>query len=127
MVHWRSHQVLDSLSVCASGLCLAHCLALPLLAALIPALSSVLDLGEGVHVAILAFAIPTSAFALGTGYRFHKEAGPLLLGALGLASMAAGVFFAKGPATETILTVIGSIGLAGAHLRNWRFRSAVAR
>lgn len=117
------HDWLDGVSVGASLLCLIHCLALPLLIAALPALARALDLREGFHLLVLAAAIPTSAVALIAGRRRHGAFVPVFTGIAGLALMAAGALFASRAATETALTVAGSLLLAGAHIANWRLRA----
>ena len=117
----------DGLGVGASALCLVHCLGLPLLIAALPAIANRIDPGEGFHLAVLLFAIPTSAFALIEGWRRHRGLAPLFVGAAGLALMAAGLAFGSWAAVETGVTVAGSLLLAGAHVANWRGRMAANR
>ncbi|WP_156442860.1 MerC domain-containing protein, partial [Sphingomonas sp. CCH9-H8] len=83
----------DGLAVGASVLCLIHCLALPIVIAALPALAARLDLGEGFHLGVLAFALPVSAVALGEGWRRHRGLTPLFVGAAGLVLLAAGLAF----------------------------------
>lgn len=115
----------DGLAVGASVLCLIHCLALPILIAALPALAARLDLGEGFHLTVLAFALPVSAVALGEGWRRHHGLTPLFFGAAGLVLLAAGIAFEDWVAVETGVTVAGSLLLAGAHVANWRGRGLV--
>jgi len=114
----------DGFGVGASALCLIHCLALPLLIAALPAVANRFDPGEGFHLGVLLFAIPTSAFALIEGWRRHRALAPLFVGATGLMLLAAGLAFENWVAVETGVTVAGSLLLAGAHVVNWRRRSA---
>ncbi|WP_343519588.1 MerC domain-containing protein [Sphingomonas sp.] len=113
----------DGFAVGASALCLIHCLGLPLLIAALPAIANRVDPGEGFHLAVLLFAIPTSAFALIEGWRRHRGLAPLFVGGAGLTLMAAGLAFENWVAVETGVTVVGSLLLAGAHLANWRRRA----
>lgn len=112
----------DGLAVGASALCLLHCLGLPILIAALPALAGRLDLGDGFHLGVLAFALPVSAYALGEGWRRHRGLTPLFVGAAGLALLALGLAFEAWAVVETGVTVAGSLLLAGAHLANWRGR-----
>lgn len=112
----------DGFAVGASALCLVHCLGLPLLIAVLPAIANRIDPGEGFHLIVLLFAIPTSAFALIEGWRRHRGVAPLFVGGTGLALMAMGLAFENWVAVETGVTVAGSLLLAGAHVANWRRR-----
>lgn len=118
---------LDGFAISASTLCLIHCLALPLLAAAIPALAELLDLGPHFHLLILALAIPASALALAAGYRRHGLVLPVLAGVAGLLLLAAGTAIAATAIVEVALTVAGSLILAAAHLANWRLTLRRAR
>lgn len=111
---------LDGFALCASSLCTLHCLGLPLLFALLPALASRIDPGESFHLVMLVLAVPTSLFALAQGWRRHRAPGLLLLGVAGLGLMAIGALAAEGAMAEAAWTVAGSALLAGAHILNWR-------
>ena len=116
----------DGLAVGASALCLVHCLGLPLLIAALPAVAGQIGAGEGFHLAVLLFALPTSGFALIEGWRRHRGLAPLFVGGVGLVLLAAGLAFGNWAAVETGMTVAGSLLLAAAHVANWRRRTARA-
>lgn len=113
---------LDGLAITVSTVCLVHCLALPVLFALLPAWSSWLDLPETVHLWMLLIALPLSSFVLWRA-RLHSPRGwqVVWLGAAGLSGMTAGLFV-EGQSLETLVTSIGAAMLAGAHIINWRRR-----
>lgn len=114
----------ERLALFGSAACMAHCLALPLLLAAIPAFASVLALPESFHRWVLAVAVPAAAFALLQGRARHGACWPLLLGAIGVAALGLGAFALDEGAAETVATVLGSLMLGGAHLANWRLRHA---
>ncbi len=119
--------LLDKAALVGSCACLAHCLALPLLIAALPALSSVLTLPESVHLWVLAFAAPAAALALVAGHARHRALGPLLVGVVGLSLLAAGALLLEEGRMETVVTVAGSLALASAHVANWRLRHRCLR
>ncbi|MCC2977093.1 MerC domain-containing protein [Sphingomonas sp. PL-96] len=119
------HDWLDTAAIAGSVLCAIHCLLLPLVLAATPILSRWLDFGEGFHLGVLLFAVPTSAVALIGGWRRHAAASPLALGTLGLLLMMSALRMPD-PADETLLTVLGSGLLASAHLLNWGSRRRYA-
>lgn len=113
---------LDGLAIAVSAACLVHCLALPVLLALLPAWSQWLDLPETVHLWLLLFALPLSSLVLWRAR--NQSAGgrqSLWLGLAGLSGMTAGILV-EGQALETIVTSIGATVLASAHVVNWRGR-----
>ena len=116
---------MDRAAVAASLACMVHCLALPLVIAALPVLSSVLNVPESFHVWVLAFAAPVAAAALLQGRARHGAWWPVGLGAAGLALMATGALAPEG-AAETAFTVAGGLLLACAHIANWRLRRACA-
>lgn len=119
--------LLDSAGMAASATCLAHCLLLPLLFALFPAVSSLLRVPEEVHVGAFLFAVPASGWAMLRGYRRHGTLLPVLLGVAGLTTLGFGALAGFRWMVETGLTVAGSLVLAGAHLLNWSLRQRVRR
>lgn len=114
---------LDTLGIGVSLACLVHCLALPVLIALLPAWSAWLDLPEALHVWLLAFAVPFSLAVLLKGSRTRSRT-PLWFGLAGLAAMAAGLAVAD-PSIEPLVTSSGATLLAAGHILNWRQRSHV--
>lgn len=120
---------LDALAILLSGLCLLHCLALPVVVAALPLAASSLFADERFHQWLLLGAVPTSIFALGWGWRRHRDRPVALLGAAGMLLMiVAAVGVASGwieAAGERGLTIVGAVLLALAHARNYRLRDHV--
>lgn len=111
-------RALDAVSIGLSGLCLAHCLALPVAAAFLPLLGAWSE-AEWVHFAFLAAAIPVSATALARSGGWRK-APVAALAIAGLGLLTAGALGWPAETWETGLTVMGGLMLATAHLLNWR-------
>lgn len=108
--------LLDGSAIGLSGLCLIHCLALPMAAAFAPLLG-VWSEAEWVHLTFVLLAAPLSVGALLLTRRRRPVA--IALAATGLALMAAALSY---PDAETLMTVAGGLTLACAHLVNWRGR-----
>lgn len=117
-----STSFLDASAISLSGLCLAHCLALPLVAAFSPLLSAWAE-AEWVHGAVIGLAAPLSALAL---WRRGQRPRTIALALAGLSLMALGLAGWPRPDLETPLTVAGSLSLAAAHFINWKQRHAHA-
>lgn len=111
-------RILDGSAVGLSGLCLVHCLALPLMAALLPAFGAWAR-ADGVHIVFVLLAAPVSAAALlRPAHGRHAPMQLIMLGVAGVGLLAAGAF---GPEPAHVpATVAGSLTLAVAHLCNWR-------
>ncbi|MBL9065220.1 MAG: MerC domain-containing protein [Sphingopyxis sp.] len=119
----------DLLGITLSLTCLVHCLALPLLVLLAPALGTWFAIPEWVHAAILMLALPAATFAMTDGWRRHRRALPVLLAGAGLGLLAAGLAAHEGwlaladpEAADRLLTSMGAMVLATAHVLNWRWR-----
>lgn len=110
--------LLDASAISLSGLCMAHCLVLPLVAALSPLLAAWAE-AEWVHVAVIAMAAPLSALAL---WRRGQRPAVIALALSGLTLMGLGLW--PFHVFETPLTVGGSLLLAGGHIVNWKRRHA---
>jgi hypothetical protein len=122
-------RIADLLGITLSLTCLVHCLALPLLILLAPALGTWVAMPEWVHAAILMLALPAATFAMKDGWLRHGRVVPAALAAAGVGLLAAGLAAHEGwmqladPATaDRLLTSFGAVTLATAHLLNWRWR-----
>jgi len=108
----------DRVGVLLSGLCALHCV-------LSIVLVSVLGLGgevlltPAIHETGLALAILVGVVTLGLGVLRHRQPGPLLIGAGGIALMALALMVPHGP-KEALLTIAGVALVATAHIRNLR-------
>jgi hypothetical protein len=110
---------LDGAAVALSGLCLLHCLALPLVVAGVPFLAQYAD--THLHYQVLVAVIPLSLLALGLGYRRHRDWRIVIAGALGMTLLVVGATVAHtrlGISADRFFTVIGSLVLAAAHYFN---------
>lgn len=117
----------DLYAAALSGLCLMHCLALPLLASLLP-LAGLLSENELIHHILVIAAAPATLWVAWVSLPI-RGTWPFLAGApagLGLLLLAAFVPSLEG--YEKGLTTFGATMLATAHLWRWAiFRSNVAQ
>ena len=114
---------LDGPALAVSALCLIHCLAVPLLASLLPA---ALPIGES-ELLHRAAVLTAAAIAAPAALRIGRGSGRVLilgLFAAGLASLFGGAFAEALEERETVLTVIGALALSGGHILRWRLRGA---
>lgn len=101
--------------------CLVHCLLLPVLVAWIPSAGRALSPSFDLHFWLVLIIGPVSAWLLANAVRRYKA--PILaagLGGLGLLILA--LVLPLSAQQETLLSVAGSIMLAGAHIANWAVR-----
>lgn len=110
---------IDFSAIALSSLCLIHCLALPLLAVVLP-LAGLWAEAEWVHQLFVGLAVLASAGALVSDYRRGRGVGFALRVAPGLALLVLGAFVEALHDYETALTVMGAIALAYAHGRRLR-------
>jgi hypothetical protein len=116
----------DRLAIMLSSLCLLHCVATVILLLTAPALALSAFVGEGFHKAVVIAALPLSILAMLSGYRVHARCTPIIQSAIGLACLGFAAFVASNLADETVLTIVGGLTLAAAHLANLRLRRAAA-
>lgn len=113
---------LDKLAVSTSAVCAAHCLFLPLLLGVFPALGATMLGQESFHSMLLWLVIPLSAVALTLGCRAHKDVWVALLGIAGLITVIAAAVLGHsmiGEIGERIATLAGAGAIAVGHLRNY--------
>lgn len=110
------------MAVALSGLCLLHCLTLPILIALIPFMS---QFGEGhFHVQMLLVVLPVSVMAFSLGFRRHRIKSVIAWGGVGMLLLVLGAtvvhdFF--GLVVDRTVTICAALILAFAHYFNNRF------
>ncbi len=116
---------LDLYAATLSALCLIHCLALPLLASLLP-LAGQLSENELIHRVLALLAAPATLW-IGWKSRLNRALRPFIVAALpGLGLLLAGAFVHALEAHEQAVTVAGAVLLATAHLWRWmRLRGTV--
>ena len=114
---------LDAIAVVLSGVCMLHCLALPLLLTVFPIFNVALLSEYVFHLLMLLFILPASLVALMIGCRLHKDKMTLVLGTIGLPALTITAFFGHqlfGLTGERIVTSFAGLILACAHLQNYR-------
>jgi hypothetical protein len=114
----RTTNRLDRIAIGLSSLCLVHCIATVLLAAMLASAGAALA-NPAWHEIGFALAMLIGAVALGRGYAAHRDWRPLLLGGAGLAMMGVGLIRAEG-LPEIASTMGGVVLLAIAHRLNAR-------
>jgi hypothetical protein len=113
----------DKIGVSLSGLCLIHCLVLPLVAAVMPWLGGVIE-DERIHLLFAAVTVPVALIAFIPGYLRHRRRSVLALGLVGAALLLLGSVGhdVVGHDWEHTVTVLGGMSLVAGHLLNFRLR-----
>ena len=109
---------LDRTGVFLSGLCALHCV-LGIVLVSVLGLGGQALLAPAIHEVGLALAVLVGAATLGLGVLRHRQAGPLIIGGLGIVLMTAALGVGHG-LPEAVLTVAGVSLVATAHIRNLR-------
>ncbi|MFT4711686.1 MAG: hypothetical protein ACJAVI_000067 [Candidatus Azotimanducaceae bacterium] len=118
----RKERFFDGLAIVLSGTCMLHCLALPILVTLFPIVQGSLLEEQHFHLIMLVLILPTSLIALTVGCRKHKDKLTMALGTIGLVVLAITALFGHelfGMSGERVITSIGGLVLAAAHIRNY--------
>ncbi len=121
--------ILDKFAVSTSTVCAIHCLSLPLLLGVFPAISSSFFGAEAFHELLLWAVIPMTVVSLYLGCRKHKSLTTAVLGVVGLQVLIFTAVMGHDGLTESaerILTLIGATIIAIAHLRNYTLCRRIA-
>lgn len=112
----KSSYILDIIAMSLSGLCLAHCLLLPVAIFALPMLGFLSD-AHWVHQVLIGMAFPISLWAIVRSGHWRRVgiAGPMLLG---LSLLAVAAFYEPFEIYEMPLSVTGALLLAFGHFRN---------
>lgn len=113
---------LDRLGISLSTVCLAHCLAIPVLLTLMPMTQLGWLSEELFHDILLTIILPTSVIALGLGCHRHRQWQIFLMGFVGLGlliSLAVMPHDSLSLMTERAVTVVAGCLLVIAHYMNF--------
>ena len=105
--------------------CAVHCLAMPLLLTFLPLASTAFHLDHGVERLLVGASALLGSASLCWGFRRHRRRGVLLLLAVALAAIAAGLLATHQPWQAALVTA-GTAVLAAGHLLNRRLCRACA-
>lgn len=108
----------DRVAILTSSLCIAHCLALPAMAVVLPTAGSLVE-SELVHIIFALVAIVASC-SIPLRSPNARTAKFLISVAIGITLLIAGLFAEDLDLDETILTVIGGTILAVVHASRLR-------
>ena len=117
----RTTEILDRTAIVLSGLCVVHCLTLPLLIVFAPVLG---QFAEGhLHAQMLLLVLPLSTGALALGFRHHRNGQIIVAGLIGMLLLTVGgtvVHDQFGLVADRMFTISGAIILAISHWFNSR-------
>ena len=115
---------MDKTGIMLSGICLLHCLTLPLVIALLPFVGA---FGGGhFHAQVLLVVVPVSLAAFMPGFRRHGSKRVIAWGTIGIALLFFGATIAHdsyGIVADRAFTIGGALMLAAAHFFNSRLSS----
>ncbi|MDP2561181.1 MerC domain-containing protein [Psychrobium sp. 1_MG-2023] len=114
---------LDKSAIALSILCLIHCLALPVFLVLFPVIAITAINQELFHALLLLCVLPISIAALIMGCKQHNQLSVAFYGGLGLVALVVAVTYGEsqlGAMGEKVLTTIGTVIIAFAHLQNYK-------
>lgn len=110
------------MAISLSILCVLHCLAIPLLVALLPSIAVIPLAQESFHFWMVVAVIPISIYALTLGCKKHKTLSVVMIGLLGLGLLMGAVLWGEnllGEQGEKLLTVLGAALVAISHYQNY--------
>ena len=113
---------LDKYAISASAICATHCLCLPFILGLFPALSTSIFGQELFHVLLLWLVIPLSLVSLSLGCKRHRSWFVAFFGLTGLTVLILTATIGHdglGEFGERVATLIGASSIAIGHLRNY--------
>ena len=116
------HRIWDKLGICVSGLCLVHCLVTPLVLIFYPTTNLIFE-EEFVHQIFGIIVVSSALVAVYPNCQKHGHKDILIYAISGVALILAGIFLHEFSELAThLFTVIGSILLIWAHLKNMKVR-----
>ena len=112
----------DRMAISASSLCAIHCLALPVILSVFPAVGGVFFGEEAFHVWLIWAVVPLSVLSLLLGCTRHKSTIVIYCGLAGVSILIVSALLGHeilGEISERVSTVAGSVIIAFAHMKNF--------
>jgi hypothetical protein len=111
---------LDMAGMTASTLCLIHCLAMPVVIALIPAFAAQLFESDWFHIVLAFMVLVFCLLAFIPGYTRHHDKRLIWIGIVGLSFVFFATFVARfwSETAEIGLVTVGNLVLVAGHLLN---------
>jgi len=112
----------DFWGIVISGLCVVHCLAIPILIFFLPVLGlKIFPQEDLTHVTLLAFILGVAGVSFVSGFRVHGKWQPVIWLVTGLVFIFFATFFVHrtlGHTWEPVIAIVGSLCLIRAHYLN---------
>tara|TARA_B100000963_G_scaffold206896_1_gene180198 strand:- start:105 stop:512 length:408 start_codon:yes stop_codon:yes gene_type:complete len=112
----------DRVAISTSGICALHCLALPVILSVFPAIGGFFIGEEAFHIWLIWAVVPLSFLSLLVGCRRHKSAMVIFSGLSGVGILILSALLGHeimGELSERFSTVAGAAILASAHMQNF--------
>jgi hypothetical protein len=113
----------DQIAIALSAVCIVHCLAVPLIIALLPLAAITFGSESHFHAWLLGLVVPTSALGFGLGFRLHRRTDIVIGGLVGVIVLAVAGLWGHNAwaySAEILVSVAGSVILGVAHWHNFR-------
>jgi len=112
----------DRVAISASSVCAIHCLALPIILSVFPAVGGVFFGEEAFHVWLIWAVVPLSVSSLLLGCIRHESTMVIYCGLAGVSILIVSALLGHeilGEVSERVSTVAGSMIIAFAHMKNF--------
>lgn len=117
------NKIWDKFGICASALCLIHCLATPFIIMLFPSIQFVLGENHFIHEIFAVIVITLVVIAVYPQCHRHGHKDIIAFAVVGSALIISAIFlFEETPFLHYSLTIAGSISLIVAHVKNMKLR-----
>ena len=116
---------LDKAGIMCSGLCAIHCMLIPIIGLVSPAIAGFFE-NEWIHIGLLVPLALIAILAFSRGLKLHKKNHPVILGSIGIVVLSMAVAFEtllkiEIEHLEITLTIIGCVFLISAHIFNIKY------
>lgn len=113
----------DQIAITLSAVCIVHCIAVPVVVAVLPIAAVSFGADAHFHALMLWLVVPTSVVGFTLGYRVHRRTGLVALGLGGVVVLATAAVWGHAAwpiVLEVAVSIAGSLILGSAHWLNFR-------
>lgn len=120
----KNNSFSDKVGMTISCACILHCLMVPMIVSILPAVAQPFEELEWLHAGFAAAALLVAIASFPKGYKIHRSKIPIILSPPGISLLWLSLYVGEPHWLEATLVTFGATMMAAAHFLNHRLSKA---